>query len=134
MQVSRGDVHTPGRYSQLRDYSGLVFGNITPTDVDGLIEFHNKGYVILELKHEQNTLPYGQKLALERLTDDLALCGKKVICIISTHKTKVEDKIDAAITTVLKFRYNRSWREPKRLTTTKQLVSWFLGDFIDGNG
>jgi len=51
MPEVKGVIHAPQRATQLRDYSGLLFGNITPTDIDGLIEYKNIGYVIIELKY-----------------------------------------------------------------------------------
>ena len=52
---------------QLKSFSGLRFGKITPTDIDGFLDFGNNVYVFIETKHGDAPLPYGQKLALERL-------------------------------------------------------------------
>ena len=123
----KGDIHSPDRASQLRDYSGLRFGNITPTDIDGLIEYKNRGYVILELKYIDNEVPLGQELALERLTDDLAKSGKKSLCIIATHNTdNPEERIDAANTAIRKYRYLGKWVIPQKNLFTKDLIQRFI--------
>ena len=95
MQV-RGKIHTPDRAKQLRDFSGLRFGTITPTDIDGLIEYQNIGYVIMEFKAKDNIVLDGQRLALERLTDDLSLAAKNTLCIIAYHDTDSNETIDTA--------------------------------------
>lgn len=128
MVVSRGDIRFPELASQLRDYSGLRFGNITPTDIDGLIEYKNRGYIILELKYVDAKILPGQRLALERLTDDLAKSGKKCLCIIASHNTdNPHDKIDAANTIVVEYRYRGQWLNPQRKSLTKELVEHFVG-------
>ena len=82
--IKRGAVHTRGRALQERDFTGLRFGNITPTDIDGLIEYHNERYVIIEAKFGNNNMDFGQELALTRLCDDL---GKPSILVIAKHNT-----------------------------------------------
>lgn len=124
----RGEILNRDRARQLRDYTGLRFGNITPTDIDGLIEYHGEAYVIIELKYNDADIPFGQMLALERLTDDLI---KPTICIIATHNTDVEQDIDVASCTVVKYRFKKAWREPKAKRTVKQLINKFLA-IIDG--
>ena len=39
----RGATTYKERAKQGRDFTGLRYGNITPTDIDGLIEYHGKG-------------------------------------------------------------------------------------------
>lgn len=93
--VTRGAVFNPGRASQLRDYRGLRFGKITPTDIDGLIEYKDKGYVLFELKYGDTQLPWGQRIAFERLVRDIQKC-KPILGIIATHWTPEGEDIDAA--------------------------------------
>jgi len=38
----RGKIEHRDRARQIRDFSNLRYGNITPTDIDGLIEYQNK--------------------------------------------------------------------------------------------
>ena len=127
MHSDRGKIYNHERARQQRDYSGLRFGNITPTDIDGIIEYKNIGYVIIELKYSDNVLPYGQKLALERLTDDLEKAGKPCLCIVATHLTlNCNEDIDVASALVEEYRYKEQWRENKNSLATKELIERFF--------
>ena len=64
---NRGSIQFPDRARQLIDFSGLRYNKITPTDIDGFIEYHDEAIVFMEFKYGNAELPYGQKLALERL-------------------------------------------------------------------
>lgn len=128
--VARGDVYFPERYAQQRDYSGLRFGNITPTDIDGLIEYKNRAYVIVELKMAGSDVPPGQLLALERLHDDLMCNGKKVLCIIAHHQTPLREKIDVCQALVTQYRFAHRWQKVAGDITTGALIERFL-NYVD---
>jgi hypothetical protein len=126
---NRGVINNPDRQRQIRDYSGLRFGNITPTDIDGLIEYHNKAYVILELKYRETPILRGQELALEIMTTDLYKSGKEVLCIIAKHyEDDCNIPIKAHDSIVFKFRYGQDkyWQLKNYDMKTKDLVSEFL--------
>ena len=57
---------------QIKDFSGLRFGKISPTDIDGFLDFGNSLFIFVEMKHGDTRIPYGQKLALTRLCDAVA--------------------------------------------------------------
>jgi len=127
----RGEINNRDRAKQLRDYSGLCYGNITPTDIDGLIEYKNTAYIIIELKYMDVEIQFGQGLALERLVDDLEHKGKPTLCIISSHNQHNPKKdIDVAKTQVVKFRLKNEWRllDSDLMITTKELIDIFLED------
>jgi hypothetical protein len=96
------------RASQIVDFSGLQFGTGYPTDLDGLMEWKNKGYVIIELKSHGVEMPFGQQLALERLCDDLSRT-KETLLVLAEHKTKASEDIRAADCTVVQWRYCGEW-------------------------
>lgn len=125
--IERGKIITPDRAKQIRDFSGLLFGTITPTDLDGLIEYHGRGYVIYEVKLSGTQILDGQRLALARLTDDLERARRPALCIIATHNTTdVAEPIDVANAIVLEYRYRRRWRRFKDMHTARELTKWFL--------
>lgn len=126
--MERGKIHNRARAKQLRDFSGLCFGNITATDIDGLIEYHNRGYIIIELKWADTPVAFGQQLALERLTDTLTRAGKPTLCIISSHTNNNPDQdIDVANSLVTSFRLGGKWHEATgKGFTTKKLVERFI--------
>lgn len=128
MPTNRGEIYNHERARQQKDYSGLRIGNITPTDIDGLIEYKNKAYIILELKYLDALTTMGQRLALERLTDDLQRAGKESLCIIANHETHDADSdIDAAAAYVLESRYKGKWRVAIDGETVIDMVKRFLG-------
>lgn len=128
MGVARGDVRLPAAYTQLRDYSGLRYGNITPTDIDGLIEYKGRAYVILEVKYMDAIMAHGQELALERLTDDLEKAGKPTLCVIAAHNAVFEAKIKVAEANVQKYRFQGKWHESKNLLAG-EMITRFLAKF-----
>lgn len=61
----------------VKDFSGLRYGKITPTDIDGFVEFKDKIFILLELKFGDSVLKYGQRTALERGCDAWGEQGKQ---------------------------------------------------------
>lgn len=123
MDDERGKIKNRNYANQVKDYSGLRYGNKTPTDIDGMLEYNNICYVFIETKFENASMPFGQKLALERLCDDMSKV-KPTLLIISSHNSV--DDIDMANTTVTEYRYKGVWKPTKQETITKELVDYFV--------
>lgn len=119
----RGEMYAPEIATQQRDYSGLRIGNITPTDVDGEIDYKDKLWIIFELKRQGSEMPPGQKLALERQTDDLATL-KPAICLIAEHNH--EGVIDAANAIVTLYRWGGKWEVPQSRMTLRGAIDAFI--------
>lgn len=132
MLYKRGEIHHRERAKQIRDFSGLLYGKITPTDIDGLIEYHNKGYILIEAKLRETEVDFGQRLALERMTDDLTRSGKQTICIIAEHDIDDPTKdINVANTLVREYRLRGKWNKPNNSHTTKSMIDWFINKILD---
>ena len=129
--LPRGAIQYRERAKQLRDYSGLQFGNITPTDIDGLIEYHNKAYIIIELKFKDAILPAGQRLALERMTDDLSKAQKDAICIIGAHTVEPNQDIDVANAIVVEYRWRMNWQLPRQHYNIREFIELFLSKVVE---
>ena len=85
----RSRIHNQGKMRQLIDFKNLeVDDHIYPTDIDGLIEYKNAEYIIFEIKFKGAEVPYGQKLALQRMVDDFTVAGKRAIVLICEHNVK----------------------------------------------
>lgn len=97
------------RARQIVDFKGIRFGEKEmPTDCDGLIEWHNKAYVFFELKGRGKKIPYGQKLAFERMCDDFSRIKKPEVFIVAEHDVEnPEVDIDAAKASVRAFHFFR---------------------------
>lgn len=125
----RGVIRNRDFACQVKDFSGLRFGNITPTDIDGMIEYHNRAYVYIELKHLHTDLPHRQRLALERQCDDMGKV-KPTLLVIASHVTGGD--IDVANTEVIEYRYCKKWKIPQKTTTVHEIIEYFLLNVIDG--
>ena len=88
----KSKILNPKRMKQLIDFKGLELDNgIYPTDIDGLIEYHDSEYILLEVKHKDARVPYGQRLAIQRMVDDFTKAGKKAVAIVCEHKWRPPD-------------------------------------------
>lgn len=128
MAVNRGAIRNAGRaaQSQIRDFTGLRLGNITPTDIDCLIEFRDKCIVIAELKYGKlspDRLEDGQRLALERLADNSA---KPSLLLLAQHSHPVDELINAGEALVVWRREHRIWSEIKEPMTLRATIERFL--------
>lgn len=113
------------RAKQLIEFKGVMEGSCSPTDIDGLIEYHNKAFIFIEVKGAGKDLPLGQSLALERLCDSLNQV-KPTLVIVADHNTQnPNDDIPLKDTTVRKFRWQNKWRFTPEPTTVKEMVSTF---------
>lgn len=109
----------------------MRFGTITPTDIDGLIEYDDKCYVVFESKYQDAEIPYGQKLALVRLVDNL---NKPAILIHSTHDVSdCNQDVDVGNSTVAAYYFNHKWYYPSNKYTLRQLTERFINNYKDGN-
>lgn len=124
----RGDTRNKARASQPRDFTGLLYGNITPTDIDALMDYHNKAWILIEAKFRGAEMPFGQRLALERMCDDLQK-RKPTILIVASHNNLSGQAIDFANAKVESYRHNRTWLIPGNSITVKQLVDDFIGTY-----
>jgi len=127
---SRGQIQYPKRASQLIDFRGLCYDNITPTDIDGLIEFKDKLYVFLELKLRGVDIKLGQQLCFERLCNDLSVAGKVAIAIIAEHNTPVDQQIPCADAKVRKCYKDGDWVTPDNPITVGELVDIYYRKHI----
>lgn len=121
----RGKIRNRKFANQVRDFSGLRYGNITPTDSDLEIEYHNISWIFGELKFDETELPFGQRLALERKCDDMGKV-KPTLGIIASHSTPENEDIDVANATVTEFRFRGKWHMTQTKTTAKELINRFV--------
>lgn len=115
----RGEAYNVGRATQVRDFTGLCFDAITPTDIDAFIDFGNRLFVFIEAKVHGAELPRGQRLALERLCDSQRV---RTFVLIVSHESPPQEPIDFAQASVVEYRYKRRWIVPARLYSCRALV------------
>ena len=129
-QNNRGSIQFRERSRQIIDFGGLRYKNITPTDVDGLIEYKGKAYVLMEMKYGKAEMPYGQRLAIERMIDDFSKSGKIATAFLCEHYVEnPNEDIDASKTIVRECYYNGKWHSDGTKTLKTRLDTFI--SFVD---
>lgn len=128
--LNRGRILCPERASQLMDFSGLRYGMITPTNVDGLIEFKDRLYVLLELKLRKTSMKRGQELCFERLCNALTAANKIAVIIVAEHDTPIGQQISCADANVRKCYIDGKWIAADTVITVGELVNIFYEKYI----
>lgn len=121
------------RAKQLIDFGGLQFEQITPTDIDGLIEFRNIAYIIYEFKYADAEMPFGQRLAIERMVDAFQCAGKKAVAFLCKHYVQNPDEDVIAKDAIVEAVYmNHTWyRADGEKNTANELTTRFL-NYVKG--
>lgn len=130
MGRERGKIQYRERWAQGRDFSGLRFLNITPTDVDVLVEFGDKIFIVGEIKTGDTPLSMGQETALTRLTDAIAETGRQSMFFVARHNTPVWQDVDVSAAIVERIRFNQAWY-PGKGATVYEIISRFLAQYYD---
>jgi hypothetical protein len=121
-----GVIRDRGFAEQGRDYRGLVFGTISPTDIDGFLDFGNKAFVFIEAKYGHTLVAAGQRLAIERLNDATEESGRRALLLIAEHRTPATQQIDMARARVREYYTRRRWQRPGCHATVRQVIGLFL--------
>lgn len=138
-ELARGKPHTPALLTQARDFSGLRYGKITPTDVDAFIDFGDRLFVFIEAKLPNIELLRGQQLALERVTAASASARRYAVAIVCEHHNR-SGVIDFATCRVLRVYWQTGdkweWRVPAIIGLTvrgvidRLLLHYQLGCYL----
>lgn len=91
------------------DLTGLRFGNIYPTDIDGFLEIRNKLFIFIETKFGDSPIPAGQATALTNLADAIHNPEKEKFAYVLLVSHDCADTIDVANGWVTKYRANGKW-------------------------
>jgi len=112
-KVAPGVIRNREFARQIKDFSGLRFGQITPTDIDGFMDFGDRLFVVIEGKHAGSMLKTGQRLALERLVDACHCPPRRIaVAIVIDHIDESSVDVDYATCTVRTIRWNGKWVSP----------------------
>lgn len=134
-----GIVNYPNRFRQICNFNELKYGTITPSDIDLVIEYHDKKWLLGELKLDGVELPIGQRLLLERAAIDYSLAKKQTIAFVAHHfVTDYTEDIDVSKAFVTEIcigettndEYGRrrgEWHKVNYAITVKELCDSFIG-------
>lgn len=111
MTVEDSAIRNRAFAQQIRDFGGLRYGAIMPTDLDAYMEFGNRLFIFIEAKYGDGKMKGGQRLAMERLVDAIHVPPKRyAVALIVNHQSSGD--VDMANTTVRAFRWGGRWRQP----------------------
>ena len=127
--LTRGLIKNAARKQQINDFSGLLIGNITPTDLDGVTEYKDKAYMLFEVKYDDAELPYGQRLCIERMIKDFGKSGKQAIAVVvehDVHDTNESVSVAQCRVREIYMSHEKIWRPPKKFITAGELQTEYL--------
>lgn len=115
------------RMKQIICFDGLDFGSITPMDIDGVVEYHDKAVVFLEYKLKGCKMPTGQRVCIERLVNDVCRAGKVGCALLAEHEVyNADDDVVAGDAIVKSVYWSGNWHDSDGST-----VSEYLERFIE---
>lgn len=118
----RGKIQNRDRAKQLRDFSGLRWGNITPSDIDMEVEFGDQLFISGEIKLRGVDMPPGQRLMYERRCDGMERGGRPSCVLVIEHDIPPEQDIPVAECLVVEYRWRGAWHEPTEPITCKDAI------------
>ena len=124
----RDELKFKGRARQINSFLGLIRRrNITPTDIDGIIDYNGKAFIILEGKYGDAELPKGQKMALENLANAILESKKKVVVIIFRHNVhNINNDIIVSQQLVSDIYFKRKWDKITVEKTVLEVIEMFV--------
>jgi hypothetical protein len=124
-------IHDRDQFFKVNDFCGLLDdGKKSATDIDMLIEYENKLFIIGEGKHVNSKHKYGQTLALERLCDDISR-SKPCLLIFYEHDTVGDIIVRDCI--VAEYRWKGKWHKPKEIMVVKEIIEQFIKKYAQEN-
>lgn len=124
---TRGVIRNLQRAMQHVDYSGLRWNSITPTNIDGLLDFSGRLFVFLEFKGQGAPLPLGQRIALRNIHRAITKGGAVCVVLLAEHyAADPAVAIQASTAVVIEILDGANWRQPLRLVTVREAVDTYL--------
>ena len=118
------------RAKQLVSFEGIEFGErIWPTDFDAVIEWHDKAWLLFEVKMYDVDVPSGQRIAIERFVRDVHRAGKNAMAAVVQHcVTDPNETVTLAKCRVREIYVSGEfrWRPPNRPVTALEVADEFL--------
>lgn len=124
----RGTIKNNECAHQTIRFDGIRYGTITPTDIDALIEYHDIAVIIYEFKYIGAPMKDGQRIAIERIIDDIQDSGKYAIAFLCEHFVKdPSEDVYAKDALVNMVYFEREWHECRSETVnqkTDRFIKW----------
>lgn len=101
-------IHEQAHINRTVCFDGIGKGQLYPTDIDGVLEFHGRQFIFIEFKYKDAPMAKGQRLAYEHIADAIRAGGQSAIVILASHRS-TNGNIQAAEATVKAVYYNGKW-------------------------
>ena len=121
-------IHNHEHMSQCVDFSGLEIGKMNATDIDCCMEYKDKLFIYVETKYQDDAIPTGQRLLLERNVDNADRSGRVGIAIKTKHEYKGDIMI--ADTLVSEYYWRGKWYTPVNDTTLLEARNGLLHKYV----
>lgn len=132
-QEERGVIHHEGRARQLILFEGLLdkkqYGNISPTDIDMMLEHHGKVWVMCEVKTVGAPVPQGQRILFQHFMELVKEAHRDGIAFVAEHDVKdvnMDVYLNNCYVKELMTSDNQTWRPPKRKISVKDITDLFM--------
>jgi hypothetical protein len=103
----------PKRIAQVKDFSGLAWDTITPTDIDMSLDFKGKLFVFVDFKYKDAPFPVGQRKHLEYLVNAIhkskSTTGPFAIAGVAIHSQDIGTDIACKSALVETCFWNGKW-------------------------
>jgi len=123
-----GEIISPERLRQPLIFKGMKRGKLQPTDIDAMFEFQDRAYVFFEVKHLDKDVPFGQRMALERMVKDARKVGKVAVAMVVSHSVDdPREPVDLAECIVREIYYSNSpgwWKATRPIKAGEALESF----------
>ena len=131
---NRGRIRNRAKATQVIDLSGLDLpGRKSPTDIDAMIDYNGRAFILVEYKSGNAIVEYGQRVALERLCDAVNATVPAVL-VIADHDTPICDDIDGANALVRMYYRGGLWRETKPGVNVRRICKQFIRQHGEQDG
>ena len=106
-------------------FEGLQTKNVSPSDIDAVLEIRGNYLILFEVKKDGFDIPKGQRILLETLVDVWDETGRMGIVVKAAHRVKNNKDILLKNCEVSEIYYKGSWK----VIEDTILVGDFLKDF-----
>jgi hypothetical protein len=106
------NINYPKRIRQIHDFTQVKrMRGITPTDIDGLIDYGGRAFIYVEGKAEGAELPKGQRMALENVVNSHIKAGHPSAAFVYIHNTTPDETVYVEECPVILVYSGRGWQE-----------------------
>ena len=114
---NRGIIQYQDRFNQPLLFQGMIYDKICPTDIDAITEYHNRFFIVMEVKYRDAPLSYGQETALQRMVDAIQESKRTAVLFICRHDISDRTRPILLKDTILTDAYyDKQWYKPKAKT------------------